>query len=146
SGKIGRDRSRVFRGISSSLSPFIGGTQPPGHNRAAYTAEQNGAKHGCRAAETCEGGHSMSYQYDSANGVRIRVELRGEQTSVMLHSAAPGQQQSQTAGFATGAWSAPPSLFRTPSGLVLRVEGVRGTCYVLLGLGGIQVSSEPISL
>jgi len=41
---------------------------------------------------------------------------------ITLVSGGSGQQQSQGNSFETGNWRVPPTVFRTPSGVVLRIE------------------------
>lgn len=67
----------------------------------------------------------MAFQITLPTGAQLHIENRGDQTSLRFQSGGGGQQQSQQSGFSTGAWTHPPTMFQTASGLVLRVEGER---------------------
>lgn len=53
---------------------------------------------------------------------QIYIENQGIQTAIALVSSGSGQQQSQRNSFEAGNWRVPPTAFRTPSGVVLRIE------------------------
>lgn len=76
----------------------------------------------------------------------LYVQNNGSQTVVTLQSSDPGQQQSQSQAFGSGNWLAPPTLFQTANGLVLRIEGETGQKFVQLLSGGIQVMDRSPSL
>lgn len=67
----------------------------------------------------------MAFQTTLPTGGQLHIENRGDQTSLRFQSEGAGQQQSQQSGFSSGAWTHPPTLFQTPGGLILRVEGER---------------------
>jgi hypothetical protein len=68
----------------------------------------------------------MIYRCDIGGGQQLYLENQGNQTLITLSSSGAGQQQSQRSSATTGAWSAPPAIFRTPHGVVLRVETSTG--------------------
>ncbi|MBE9179006.1 zinc ribbon domain-containing protein [Oculatella sp. LEGE 06141] len=86
------------------------------------------------------------YTCNLGNGQQLLVENRGQQTTITVSSQSVGQQQSQGSGLNTGAWSAPPTLFQTPSGLVLRLESAEGSSFVQLQGNHIQSLSRSPSL
>ncbi|HEY9615258.1 MAG TPA: zinc ribbon domain-containing protein [Microcoleaceae cyanobacterium] len=63
----------------------------------------------------------MPYECELSTGQRIYVDCQGNQTIVTLSSSQPGQQQQSSCGFQTGAWTAPPQLFQTPGGAVIKI-------------------------
>lgn len=62
-----------------------------------------------------------TYTCDLNEG-KIYIKNQGEQTVITLVSGGETQQQSQSNSFATGKWRVPPSVFKTGSSIVLRVE------------------------
>jgi hypothetical protein len=80
-----------------------------------------------------------TYRSDLGAGQQVYIANQGTQTVVTLMSGGPGQQQSQSNGFETGEWQAPPVLFRAPAGLVLRVEGARGPSFIRLQSSGMTL-------
>jgi hypothetical protein len=83
-------------------------------------------------------GGNMGYTIDLGAGQQLYVENRNGQTLLTLTSSHAGQQQSQSSGLATGEWSAPPTLFRTTIGLILRIESVQ-QIFVAIQAGQMQV-------
>ena len=81
----------------------------------------------------------MTYAYDLGNGQRLLVQNEGDDTQIALSSGGSGQQQNQSTGFSTGAWSRPPQLFRTPENLVLRIESKSGPKFI--SIHGNQIES-----
>lgn len=63
-----------------------------------------------------------TYICELDQGQQIYIENQGMQTAIALVSSGPNQQQSQRHSFETGNWRVPPTGFRTPSGVVLRIE------------------------
>lgn len=80
---------------------------------------------------------TASYRCDLGDGQQIVIENQGTQTVVAQMSAGAGQQQSQRSSFTTGSWQMPPTLFRTTTGVILRVEAADGQFF--MGLHGQYV-------
>lgn len=82
---------------------------------------------------------SMGYTIDLEAGQQLSVEHRDGQTWLTLTKNQAGQQQSQRSSLATGEWSAPPTLFRTATGLILRIESAQRQTFVAIQAGQVQV-------
>ena len=80
----------------------------------------------------------MIYRGSLESGEKIVVENEGEQTQIMLSSGGSGQQQSQSTGFTTGAWTKPPVLFKVKGGAVLEVRTNRGEFHFQISGGTIR--------
>lgn len=65
-----------------------------------------------------------AYTCDLDSNQHIQIQNQGSQTVIKLNSGGQGQQQSQSNSFETGNWRVPPTVFRTPSGVVLRIEAI----------------------
>ncbi|MEM9120674.1 MAG: zinc ribbon domain-containing protein [Cyanobacteria bacterium P01_F01_bin.56] len=72
----------------------------------------------------------MAYTCELGSGQRLYLDNLGEQTAVTLASSSAGQQQQASSQFTTGAWTAPPELFRTPQGVVIKLTTAQGTQYL----------------
>ncbi|NES03702.1 MAG: zinc-ribbon domain-containing protein [Okeania sp. SIO2F4] len=83
----------------------------------------------------------MAYKCEFGNGQEVYIENQGVQTVVTLASGSPGQQQQASTGFQTGKWTLPPTLFRTATGVILRIESEQGQSFVQLQAGGISTMS-----
>lgn len=81
---------------------------------------------------------TTTYTTDLGNGQQIYLENQGMQTLLTLMSATPGQQQSQQTGFPTGQWIAPPTLFRSPLGIVVKIDAEQGQVYLKVQASGMQ--------
>lgn len=75
----------------------------------------------------------------------ISIANQGNQTVITLSSQAAGQQQSQSSRFTTGEWSAPPALFRTPTGAIAKIQA-DAVHFIQLQAGGMQILSQPPSI
>lgn len=87
-----------------------------------------------------------SYMGKLAGGSQFYVRNQGDQTQITIQTSSAGQQQSQSSGLTTGAWTAPPTLFQLANQFILRLEGAQGKFYVQLSMGGIQTTSKEPSL
>lgn len=83
----------------------------------------------------------MAYKCKLGNGQEVYIENQGVQTIVTLASGGPGQQQQASTGFQTGKWTVAPTLFKTASGVVLRIESEQGQSFMQLQAGGISTMS-----
>lgn len=79
----------------------------------------------------------MAYTGSLTTGDQLHVENRGNQTVITLLKGGINQQQSQRSSFGTGNWLAPPTLFRTSTAVVLRIEADRGQFFIQLQSGSI---------
>lgn len=68
----------------------------------------------------------MIYETNLGSGQHIAIAQQGNTTIITLTSAQHGQQQRQQHGHPTGPWTAPPTMFRTPSGVMIRIETAHG--------------------
>lgn len=96
----------------------------------------------------------MPYSCELGPGQRIYLDNRGAQTQIVLSGGGPGQQQQSSSSFETGPWTAPPELFRTSDGLVVKFSTDRGDRFVqiqgnqvgaIAGLPSVQ-SAQALSL
>ncbi|MGL4377112.1 MAG: zinc ribbon domain-containing protein, partial [Microcoleaceae cyanobacterium] len=81
----------------------------------------------------------MVYVCNLGLGQQVYLENPGIETIIRLVSSSAGQQQQSSSSFATGKWLMPPSVFRTPTGAVLRFEGEQGSRFVMLQGSGMSV-------
>lgn len=84
----------------------------------------------------------MAYNCDLGMGQRVHVENRDAQTIVTLSRSSAGQQQSQQSSVQTGEWQLPPTLFRTATGWVLRIEAAQRQTLIRLQSNSISVLTE----
>lgn len=86
----------------------------------------------------------MAYTCDLGGGLRLYVEEQGRQTILTLATISAGQQQSQSSSFETGGWVLAPTLFRTPEGLFVRIQGTEGQFAIQLqGNATILLTETP---
>jgi hypothetical protein len=88
----------------------------------------------------------MAYIANLSTGQQIYIENQGIQTVIMLTSSSHGQQQSQSSSFETGEWIVPPTLFRTPTGVVLRLESASEQRFVQIQANGLSTLSTAPTL
>lgn len=74
----------------------------------------------------------MAYQCDLGTGQRLYLESRGTQTVVRLTSGNARQQQSQQSNFETGEWRSLPKVFRTATGIILRIDSAQKQSFLSL--------------
>lgn len=84
----------------------------------------------------------MAYIASLGPGQQVVIQNQGQQTMVTLQSVTAGQQQSQQISLQTGSWTAPPSLFHTPAGYLLRIESAQGQAFLQLQSSGMQVTDS----
>lgn len=86
----------------------------------------------------------MAYTCDLGRGLLLYIEEQGRQTLVTLANISPGQQQSQSSSFETGGWLLSPTLFGTPDGLFVRIQGTEGQFTIQLqGSAMILLTDAP---
>jgi hypothetical protein len=71
-----------------------------------------------------------AYTCDLDQGQKVYIENQGSRTEITLASGGSGQQQSQRNSFETGNWRVPPTVFRTPSSVVLRIEAEQSQHFI----------------
>lgn len=85
-----------------------------------------------------------AYTCNLAQGQQVYIENQGSQTLITLVSSGSGQQQSQGNSFETGNWRTPPTVFRTASGVVLRIEAEQGQHFIQMQANGmIRLDAAP---
>lgn len=72
------------------------------------------------------------YKCDIDNAQQAIIESQASRTVITLVSGGSGQQQSQGNSFETGNWRVPPTVFQTPSGLILRIEAEQDQLFIQL--------------
>ena len=75
---------------------------------------------------------TMAYTCDLGSGQRVFLENVGEQTTLTVATSSAGQQQQSGSQFTTGVWTAPPELFRTVQGMVIRLTTAQGNHHIQL--------------
>jgi len=83
----------------------------------------------------------MGYGATLADGWQLYIDNEAGQTRLTSTQASGGQQQSQAIALSTGSWTVPPTLFRTPQGFILRLEGEAGQTFVQIQAGSLQALS-----
>ncbi len=80
----------------------------------------------------------MIYLANLGANQQLYIENQGSQTLMTLVSSSRGQQQSQSSSFATGSWTAPPTLFRSDGNFLLRIDSAGGQHFVQLQASGFN--------
>lgn len=88
----------------------------------------------------------MAYTSNLTTGEQLQIENQGTQTVIILSKGGLNQQQSQGNSFQTGDWLQPPTLFRTSTAVVLRIEATGGQFFIQLHSGSISLLSNAPSL
>ncbi len=88
----------------------------------------------------------MAYACDLGTGQRIYLDNQGMQTIITAMSGGPGQQQQSSTGFQTGSWIAPPEIFQTAGGAVLKVTTAQGEHFIYIQGTSMQVMGGAPSL
>ena len=68
----------------------------------------------------------MAYTCELGPGQRLYLDNVGGQTTVTMLSGNAGQQQQSSSQFTTGVWTAPPEMFVTPQGFVIKLTTAQG--------------------
>ena len=85
-----------------------------------------------------------AYTCDIDKNQHIYIENQDSRTVITLVSGGQGKQQSQGNSFETGNWRVPPTVFRTASGVVLRVEAERNQHFIQVqGNGMTRLDAAP---
>jgi hypothetical protein len=69
----------------------------------------------------------MAIYSELGTGQRLYLDNQGNQTIVTLSSGGVGQQQQASSHFQTGAWTADPTVYQTPSGILVTITTATGT-------------------
>jgi zinc-ribbon domain len=88
----------------------------------------------------------MAYACELGTGQRIYLDHQGTQTIVTTMSGGPGQQQQSSTGFHTGSWTAPPEIFQTTGGAVLKITTAQGEHFIYIQGSSMQVMGGTPSL
>ena len=88
----------------------------------------------------------MAYTCELGSGQRIYLDNVGEQTAVTVAASSAGQQQQSGSQFTTGVWTAPPELFRTGQGIVIKLTTAQGTHHLQLQGNQLGMMSQSPSL
>jgi len=73
---------------------------------------------------------AMGYLCELGAGQSVYREHLQQQTLVTIVSSSPGQQQQSSSGMQTGDWTAPPEVFRSSSGFVVKLCTAQGDRFV----------------
>jgi NADH pyrophosphatase NudC (nudix superfamily) len=88
----------------------------------------------------------MAYVCDLGTGQRVYLDNQGMQTVVTTVSTSPGQQQQSSNSFSTGNWTAPPELFQTANGVIVKINTAGGDRLIQIQGNSISVTSSVSSL
>jgi hypothetical protein len=87
----------------------------------------------------------MAYKYDYGAGQRLILDNSGTQTIITLSSSGAGQQQQASQTLQTGIWTAPPVLFQTAGGLVIKLHTATGELFVQVQANRLsQVNADAV--
>ncbi len=84
----------------------------------------------------------MLYQAELGQGQSVTISNQGAQTTVTIATRSAGQQQSQQMSVALGEWSSLPTLFKTPTGLILQLESAGRRSWVRLHANSVSLLGE----
>lgn len=87
-----------------------------------------------------------AYVCELDKGQQIYIENQRSQTLIKLSSSNKSQQQSQSNCFETGNWRVPPTVFRTSSGVLLRIETEQSQYFIQVQANGMIKLDSPSSL
>lgn len=84
----------------------------------------------------------MAYVCEVSSEQRLYLDCSGTDTIVTLASSSAGQQQQSSSRFSTGAWTAPPHLFRTPHGIGIKITTATGDRFLQLQDSCLSITAE----
>lgn len=84
----------------------------------------------------------MPYQAELGQGQRVTIDNQGAQTVITIASYGAGQQQSQQMSVSLGEWSTLPTLFKTPTGLILQIESAQQRTWVRLHANSVSLLGD----
>ncbi|GAB4524203.1 MAG: hypothetical protein Tsb0014_02470 [Pleurocapsa sp.] len=88
----------------------------------------------------------MAYAANLDSNQKLTIVNQGTQTSITLVMDSPGQHQSQSTGFTTGIWTAPPQLFQTGLSFVLQINSDTEQHFMQIRASGMSTLNNPPSL
>lgn len=88
----------------------------------------------------------MPYECELSTGQRIYLDCQGNQTIVTLSSSQAGQQQQSSCGFQTGSWTAPPQLFQTAGGAMIKITTAQTESLIQIQGSYMGMSSDLSSI
>ena len=85
----------------------------------------------------------MAYTCDLAPGHRVYLDNQGNQTIITTTMGLPGQQQQASNSMATGPWTAPPEMYQSNGGAVVKIFTAQGeTCIHIQG-NSVSMTAAP---
>ena len=72
----------------------------------------------------------MAYVCELSPGYNIYFDNQDDQTLITSMMSTPGQQQQSGNSFRTGCWTAPPKIYRTPQGAVIKLTTAQGEQFI----------------
>jgi NADH pyrophosphatase NudC (nudix superfamily) len=88
----------------------------------------------------------MAYLCELGTGQSIYLDNQGNQTIITTISHSAGQQQQASNGVQTGEWTSPPEVFRTPNGVVIKINTTSGEYFLQVQGNSMGVMSQIPSL
>lgn len=96
----------------------------------------------------------MAYQLEIQPGRQLLLEDSGGQTIITLLSSSAGQQQQSSQSLYTGAWTSPPTAYRTVGEIMIHLRTVEGDRTLYVQQNQIQLvegaptpsAAQPLSL
>lgn len=88
----------------------------------------------------------MGYLCELGAGQSVYLENLQHQTLVTIVSSSPGQQQQSSSGIQTGDWTAPPEVFRSTIGFVVKLCTAQGDRFVHIQGSRLSTLNEVPSL
>jgi hypothetical protein len=73
---------------------------------------------------------SMAFLCELGSGHNIYLDNQGNQTIITSMIGSPGQQQQSSSSVGTGNWTAPPEMYRTPHGAILKITTAQGEHFI----------------
>lgn len=81
----------------------------------------------------------MPYVSQLGTGQQVYLDNQGDQTILTLVSSSSGQQQQSSNSLTTGSWTAPPQVYQSATGIIIKI-------YTETGAQAIQVQGGSMSL
>jgi hypothetical protein len=81
----------------------------------------------------------MSYRVNLETNQELYLSNQGDFTQISLIRIGLNQQQNQSSSLQTGAWIAPPSLYRFAQGFILRIDTAQKQYFVQIQSNGLQI-------
>lgn len=72
----------------------------------------------------------MAYVCELGSGHNVYLDNQGELTIITSMMGSPGQQQQSSHSVKTGCWTAPPQIYRTAQGMVIKLTIAQGEHFI----------------